>query len=131
LLPVEKIRSVYASFFFVDIVGLSDPELSVTLQVKKIEFLNSKIAECDAFKSVPTESMLILPTGDGMAIGYLQGPELPLRLAIELHEKLYLFNRGKLPNETIQIRIGINYLARESQRICAYCHMSTKRLSTH
>jgi hypothetical protein len=108
LLPVEKIRSVYASFFFVDIVGLSDPELSVTLQVKKIEFLNSRIAECDAFKSVPEESMLILPTGDGMAIGYLQGPELPLRLAIELHEKLYLFNRGKLPNETIQIRIGIN-----------------------
>jgi len=32
--------------------------------------------------------MLVLPTGDGMTIGFLQGPELPLRLAIELHEKL-------------------------------------------
>lgn len=108
MLPVEKIRSAYASFFFVDIVGLSDPELSVALQVKKIEFLNHSIAACDAFKSVPSESMLILPTGDGMAIGFLQGPELPLHLAIELHQRLNSFNRGKLPNETVQIRVGIN-----------------------
>lgn len=89
-------------------MGLSDPELSVALQVKKIEFLNKSISDCQAFKSVPSDSMLILPTGDGMAIGFLQGPELPLHLAIELHQRLGTFNRGKLPNEIIQVRIGIN-----------------------
>lgn len=108
MLPVEKTRSIYASFFFVDIVGLSDPELSVVLQVKKIERLNDTIMHCRAFESTPPDSMLILPTGDGMAIGFLQGPELPLLLAIELHEKISSFNRGKLPNEIIQVRVGIS-----------------------
>lgn len=108
MLPVEKTRSIYASFFFVDIVGLSDPELSVVLQVKKIERLNDTITHCKAFESAPSDSVLILPTGDGMAIGFLQGPELPLLLAIELHEKISLFNRGKLPNEIIQVRVGIS-----------------------
>lgn len=106
--PVEKTRSIHASFFFVDIVGLSDPDTSTALQVKKIDFLNRAIAACKAVASMPPESVLVLPTGDGMAIGFLQGPELPLQLAIELHEKLNQFNRGKLPNEIIQIRIGIN-----------------------
>lgn len=108
LLPVERIRSVHASFFFVDVIGLSDPDLSTALQVKKIEFLNRSIADCKAFKSAPMDSTLILPTGDGMAIGFLQGPELPLQLAIELHEKINVFNRGKLPNELVRIRVGIN-----------------------
>ncbi len=108
MLPVERIRSVHASFFFVDVVGLSDPDLSTALQVKKIEFLNRSIADCKAFKSAPADSTLVLPTGDGMAIGFLQGPELPLLLAIELHEKISAFNRGKLPNELVRIRVGIN-----------------------
>jgi len=108
MLPVEKIRSVYASFFFVDIVGLSDPEISVAMQVKKIELLNDSILHCKTFESAPKDSTLILPTGDGMAIGFLQGAEQPLLLAIELHEKINSFNRGKLPSEIVQIRIGIN-----------------------
>ena len=106
--PVEKTRSIHASFFFVDIVGLSDPETSTALQVKKIDFLNSTVASSKALESMPPDLVLILPTGDGMAIGFLQGPELPLQLAIEVHEKLNQFNRGKLPSEIIQIRIGIN-----------------------
>jgi hypothetical protein len=52
--------------------------------------------------------MLVLPTGDGMAIGFLQGPELPLKLAIELHQKLDQYNRGKIPSETVRIRIGMH-----------------------
>lgn len=52
--------------------------------------------------------MLVLPTGDGMAIGFLQGPELPLNLAIEIHRMLSKHNKAKIPAEIIRVRIGIH-----------------------
>ena len=52
--------------------------------------------------------MLVLPTGDGMAIGFLQGPELPLNLAIEIHKMLSKYNKAKIPAEIIRVRIGIH-----------------------
>lgn len=99
---------ISASFFFVDIVGLSDPDMSTKTQIKKIEVLNKSISECDVYKMTPKELMLVLPTGDGMAIGFLQGPELPLQLAIELQKKLAEYNKAKIPSETVLIRIGIH-----------------------
>lgn len=99
----------HCHFFFVDIVGLSDPTASTKLQIKKIDFLNKSIADCIAFKSTPQNHKIILPTGDGMAIGFIQGSEeLPLQLAIELHEKIKHFNKGKVPVESIGVRIGIH-----------------------
>lgn len=105
---MSNINLVHANFFFVDIVGLSDPYMSTKTQIKKIETLNKSIMECEAFKLTPKEMMLVLPTGDGMAIGFLQGPELPLKLAIELHKKLAEYNKDKIPSETVRIRIGIH-----------------------
>jgi len=99
---------IYAHFFFVDIVGLSDPVISVKKQIKKIEALNSLISSCEIFKNTEKSTMLCLPTGDGMAIGFLQGPELPLLLSIELHKKMNAYNKGKSPEETLRIRIGMN-----------------------
>ena len=78
---------IYANFFFTDIVGLSDPRLSTKTQIKKIEMLNKLIKECIAFKTTSKDSLLVLPTGDGMVIGFFQSPELPLNLSIELHKK--------------------------------------------
>lgn len=52
--------------------------------------------------------MLVLPTGDGMAIGFLQGPELPLNLAIETHKMLSKYNKAKIPAEIIRVRKGIH-----------------------
>jgi KaiC/GvpD/RAD55 family RecA-like ATPase len=86
------------NFFFIDIVGLSDPSLSVKKQMQKIEVLNRLIASCDAFKA-PKEKKIILPTGDGMAIGFLLNQELPLELSIQLHRKLHLYNRAKPPED--------------------------------
>ncbi|HKY52926.1 MAG TPA: adenylate/guanylate cyclase domain-containing protein [Anaerolineales bacterium] len=103
-----QVRSLHASFFFVDIVGLSDPDMSTALQVRKITFLNDLISRCQAFANSPIEAALVLPTGDGMAIGFVQSPELPLKLAMELHEKIKDYNRGKLPNELLRVRIGIH-----------------------
>jgi hypothetical protein len=103
-----NLNLIHANFFFVDIVGLSDPDMSTKTQIKKIEVLNKSIAECDAYKTMPEDSLLILPTGDGMAIGFLQGPELPLRLAIELQGKLSEYNKARIPTEIVQVRIGLH-----------------------
>ncbi|AFU57721.1 MAG: hypothetical protein QXX64_06330 [Nitrososphaera sp.] len=61
---MSNINLIHANFFFMDIVGLSDPYISTRTQIKKIETLNKSIMECDAFKSTPKEMMLVLPTGD-------------------------------------------------------------------
>jgi hypothetical protein len=105
---ISNLSLIHANFFFVDIVGLSDPAMSTKTQIKKIETLNRSVMECVAFKATPKEMMLVLPTGDGMAIGFLQGPELPLNLAIELHKKLEQYNHDKIPSETVRIRVGIH-----------------------
>lgn len=103
-----KLGLVHAHFFFVDIVGLSDPRVPTRNQMMKIEILNKLVSECPSFLSIPKEAMLVLPTGDGMVIGFTQGPELPLHLAIELSKGIAKHNKGKIPSESIRIRIGIH-----------------------
>jgi hypothetical protein len=103
-----NLNLIHANFFFVDVVGLSDPSMSTKTQIKKIEALNKNIADCEAYKTAPEDSLLILPTGDGMAIGFLQGPELPLKLAIELQKKLAEYNKAKIPSEIVQVRVGLH-----------------------
>ena len=99
---------ISANFFFTDIVGLSDPRMSTKTQIKKIEVLNKLIKECIAFNSISKDSLIVLPTGDGMAIGFFQSPELPLNLAIELHRKIGIYNKAKIPTESLRLRIGIH-----------------------
>jgi archaellum biogenesis ATPase FlaH len=95
-------------FFFIDIVGLSDPYLVVKKQKEKIERLNGFIKECEAFRKTPDASKIILPTGDGMAIGFKENPELPYRLSTELHKHLKKYNKRKAPDEMIYVRIGLS-----------------------
>ncbi len=83
LLIDEELNLVYGHFFFVDIVGLSETKYSTKLQTKKIETLNKSIKECKAFIQTQRENMLVLSTGDGMAIGFFQSSAEPLSLAIE------------------------------------------------
>jgi hypothetical protein len=53
---------------------------------------SNTMTDCATFKFTPRDTKLVMATGDGMLIGFLQGPELPLNLAIELHEKLAKYN---------------------------------------
>jgi KaiC/GvpD/RAD55 family RecA-like ATPase len=99
---------VNTNFFFIDIVGLSDPLLSVENQIRKIEDLNVLIGSCEAFSKVPKDEKIILPTGDGMAIGYLMNPELPLQLSVQLHRKLRAFNAKKTSDKFMGVRIGLS-----------------------
>ena len=99
---------IHAHFFFVDIVGLSDPKIPTRNQMTKVETLNKLVSECPSFLSISKEMMLVLPTGDGMVIGFTQGPQIPLGLAIELNKRIGKYNRGKIPSEIIRTRIGIH-----------------------
>jgi KaiC/GvpD/RAD55 family RecA-like ATPase/class 3 adenylate cyclase len=99
---------VNVNFFFIDIVGLSNPSLSVKKQIDKIEILNKLIGSCDAFAKAK-EKKIVLPTGDGMAIGFYMTPESPLQLAVQLHSKLRTYNRGKSNTEDmLGVRIGLS-----------------------
>jgi class 3 adenylate cyclase len=95
-----------ANFFFIDIVGLSDPSFSVSSQRQKIEVLNNLIMSCNAYNG--EEKKIILPTGDGMVIGFVLNPENPLKLGIQLHQKLRSYNRGKGDRDKLKIRIGLS-----------------------
>lgn len=95
-------------FFFIDIVGLSDPQLVVEKQKQKIERLNGFIKECEAFRKTPDDFKIILPTGDGMAIGFKDNPELPYKLSAELHKHLRKYNKRKSPDDMIYVRIGLS-----------------------
>jgi len=104
-IPEDLIR---AAFFFVDIVGLSNPILSTETQRTKIKILNEITHDCHTFRSTPKEDLIVLPTGDGMLIGFKGGLEQPINLAIELHDKLRNYNLNVPNTEKIAVRIGCN-----------------------
>lgn len=98
---------IEAAFFFVDVVGLSDPALSVRRQIEKIEALNDIIGHCETFKKASDKR--VLPTGDGMAIGFMLSPESPLQLGIDLHHALKKYNThtNKEDGSFLDVRIGL------------------------
>jgi class 3 adenylate cyclase len=101
-------NTIDAHVFFTDIVGLSNPKMSTENQIARLTFLYKSIASCQAFKATPSRKKLILPTGDGVAICFLEEPELPLQLAIQLHQKIRKYNNGRVPSESLYVRIGIH-----------------------
>jgi hypothetical protein len=95
-------------WFFTDIVASSDPTIATNEQTRKIIVLNKLIERTEAFRRRKSESTIILPTGDGMAIGFNDSPERPLLLAIELHRDLQKYNSQKTKEiQKLFIRIGL------------------------
>jgi hypothetical protein len=103
-----KTQTKTLHWFFTDIVGSSNPRASTKSQTRKINFLNSQIKKSETFRNRDPHTSKILPTGDGMAIGFADSPEQPLRLAIELHKAINLYNKKQIEKDKIQIRIGID-----------------------
>ena len=99
---------IHAAFFFVDIVGLSDPSMSTSTQTVKIKTLNKFIKESEVLTNSPAEKLIIMPTGDGMFIGFVDGLEQPLKLAMEIQDKIIEYNRDKHGDsfELLEVRIG-------------------------
>lgn len=95
-------------WFFTDIVAGSNPNIPTKDQTHKVMVLNELISRTEIFKKRDPESTVILPTGDGMAIGFSDSPEKPLRLAIELHKALNRYNELRRGKEKLLIRVGID-----------------------
>ncbi|MGH2613135.1 MAG: hypothetical protein ACRDFB_08845 [Rhabdochlamydiaceae bacterium] len=91
-------------FFMVDVVGLSDPNNFTPQQVKIVKSLNHAISTTNVYKN--SQKKIILPTGDGMAIGFTSNNDhdKPYKLAKELHGKL---RTNKIIGR-MRIRIGLN-----------------------
>jgi len=108
----EDIRNTHTvidgHFFFIDIVGLSNPRLPVMKQKEKIEKLNEMIESCKTYSYNVGEKIVLLPTGDGMVIGFKSNPIIPIELSIQLHEQLKKYNLRKTEEDRIHIRIGLN-----------------------
>ncbi len=95
-------------WLFTDIVGGSNPTIPTKEQVRKIVVLNELMARTETFRNRDPTSTVILPVGDGVAVGFGDSPEKPLRLAIELHKALYRYNETKRSKEKLVIRVGID-----------------------
>jgi len=96
-------------WFFTDIVAGSNPTVPTKEQARKVVVLNELIARTETFIHRDPNSTVILPTGDGMAIGFSDSPEYPLRLSIQLHKILTEYNKAKRrKDEKVLLRIGID-----------------------
>lgn len=101
-------KIIYGAFFFIDIVGLSDPSMSTATQLAKIKALNKCVFESDSFRSTSRKDLLVLPTGDGMAIAFFKDLGKPVQLAREVQSNLRQYNAGKEPIDMVKVRIGCN-----------------------
>lgn len=95
-------------WFFTDIIAASDPDKTAMEQARKIIALNKLTEVTDVFKQRDPESTLVLPTGDGMAIGFDDTPENPLNLAIEIHKGLSRYNKTRKKEDMVELRIGLD-----------------------
>ena len=89
-------------------MAASDPTKTTMDQARKIILLNRLIELTDSFKQRDTATTLVLPTGDGMAIGFDDSPEKPLNLAIEVHRGLNRYNAERAKESRVELRIGLD-----------------------
>ncbi|MGI0021547.1 MAG: hypothetical protein ACRD9Q_01680, partial [Nitrososphaeraceae archaeon] len=106
----EDVQTLTKTFhwFFTDIVAGSNPTIPTKDQVRKITVLNELISRTETFRKKDPDSTVILPTGDGMAIGFSDSPEKPIRLAVELHKLINKYNELRSGTEKLLIRVGID-----------------------
>jgi len=95
-------------WFFIDIISSADPSISVKAQARKVNALNVYLERAEIFKKSDLNSLVILPTGDGMAMGFPDSPEKPLLLAIQLHKGLTKYNKSRREKDRVHTRIGLD-----------------------
>jgi class 3 adenylate cyclase len=91
-------------FFFIDIVGASNPALSIDRQLKKIEKVVESIEKYLSENSNPEIYKSF--TGDGMLVVFTHF-SYPLELSIDIHKNLDKYNTENLGEDKISVRIGI------------------------
>jgi hypothetical protein len=95
-------RSTSATVVFFDVVGYTKQSVSKQIEIKK-QF-NQLVSEC--LKAHGTGEHIILDTGDGAAIGFLQYPEEALEVAIMFRKAAMANHHMDYPD--LKVRIGIH-----------------------
>jgi serine/threonine-protein kinase len=89
-----------AHILLIDVVGYS--KLLVDEQIEFLKELNQIVRSTECFRAAETAGKLIrVPTGDGMALLFLHGPEEPMRCALEI-------SRTLKAHPHIQVRMGVH-----------------------
>lgn len=80
-------RLEIAHVLFIDIVGYS--KLLIDQQSELVRLLNEVVRGTDQFRAAEKDDTLVrLPTGDGMALAFFSSPDAPVRCAMEVAQKL-------------------------------------------
>ncbi|HXU93333.1 MAG TPA: AsmA-like C-terminal region-containing protein [Gallionella sp.] len=95
-------RSTSATVLFLDVVGYTKQSVNKQIQVKK-QF-NQLLSDCLA--AVGEGERIILDTGDGAAVGFLQHPEDALEAAMQFRKTVTANQHKDYPD--LNVRIGIH-----------------------
>src|SRR5437762_139981 len=95
-----ELRLEIAHVLFMDVVGFS--KLLINDQSELLEQLNQVVRDTSHFREAEASGKLIrLPTGDGMALVFLNHAEAPVECALEISEALQTYPQ-------IQLRMGVH-----------------------
>lgn len=95
-------RTTSATVLFFDVVGYTKQSVNKQIEIKK-QF-NRLVSNC--LKELGEGERIILDTGDGAAIGFMQHPEEALKVAMQFHKKVIANQHNDYPE--LKARIGIH-----------------------
>lgn len=95
-------RSTIATVLFFDVVGYTKQSVNKQIEVKK-QF-NQLLSDC--LEAQGGDDRIILDTGDGAAIGFLQHPEDALKVAMQFRNTVTANGHRDFPN--MKVRTGIH-----------------------
>jgi class 3 adenylate cyclase len=87
-----------ASVLFMDIVSYS--KQTVEQQAKLISLLQTTVRQSSEFASTEEKDLMVLPTGDGMAMVFTKNLVSPVQCALEIAEVIQAGNE-------LKVRMGI------------------------
>lgn len=97
-----KARTTSATVLFFDVVGYTKQPVNKQIEVKK-QF-NQLVSDC--LKVYEDSDLIILDTGDGAAIGFMQHPEDALEVAMQFRKTVMANEHMDFPD--LKVRIGIH-----------------------
>ncbi len=104
---VADLRSKPATVLFFDVVGYTKQFVQVQQKIK--DQFNELVTEC--LNARNQSEFIILDTGDGAAIGFLEHPEDALEVAMKFRKLVMLKRQGDFPHKNspaLNVRIGIH-----------------------
>jgi hypothetical protein len=98
----QDARSTSATVLFFDVVGYTKQSVNKQIEIKK-QF-NQLVTDC--LDTLGDDERIILDTGDGAAIGFLQHPEDALKVAMQFRKTVMANRHQDYPD--LNVRIGIH-----------------------